>query len=38
MREHAGNVSRAAQSMGISRQLVHRLMERYGIRVDTKER
>jgi transcriptional regulator with PAS, ATPase and Fis domain len=32
LREHAGNVSRAAESMGVSRQFVHRLMERYGIR------
>jgi transcriptional regulator with PAS, ATPase and Fis domain len=32
LREHKGNVSRAAESMGVSRQLVHRLMERYGIR------
>jgi transcriptional regulator with PAS, ATPase and Fis domain len=32
LREHGGNVSRAAASMGVSRQLVHRLMERYGIR------
>ena len=38
LREHGGNVSRAAQAMGISRQLVHRLMERYGIRSDAKER
>jgi DNA-binding NtrC family response regulator len=29
---HAGNVSRAAESMGISRQLLHRLIERYGLR------
>jgi DNA-binding NtrC family response regulator len=32
IREYAGNVKRAAESMGVSRQLVHRLMERYGIR------
>ena len=32
LREYAGNVTRAAESMGVSRQLVHRLMERYGIR------
>jgi transcriptional regulator with PAS, ATPase and Fis domain len=32
LREHGGNVSRAAVSMGVSRQLVHRLMERYGVR------
>ena len=38
LREHGGNVSRAAQAMGISRQLLHRLMERYGIRVDAKPR
>jgi two-component system response regulator GlrR len=29
--EHASNVSRAAEAMGISRQLLHRLLERYGI-------
>jgi two-component system response regulator GlrR len=34
LREHAGGVSRAAEAMGISRQLVYRLMERYGIRND----
>jgi transcriptional regulator with PAS, ATPase and Fis domain len=32
LREHSGNVSRAADAMGVSRQLVHRLMDRYGIR------
>lgn len=32
LRESSGNVSRAAEAMGVSRQLVHRLMERYGIR------
>jgi transcriptional regulator of acetoin/glycerol metabolism len=32
LRESGGNVARAAASMGVSRQLVHRLMERYGIR------
>jgi transcriptional regulator with PAS, ATPase and Fis domain len=29
--EHAGNVSRAAESMRVSRQFLHRLLERYGI-------
>lgn len=29
--EHASNVSRAAEAMGVSRQFLHRLMERYGI-------
>jgi two-component system response regulator GlrR len=32
LREHSGNVTRAAESMGVSRQFVHRLMERYGLR------
>ncbi|MFT3769128.1 MAG: helix-turn-helix domain-containing protein [Minicystis sp.] len=32
LREHDGNVARAAEAMGVSRQLVHRLIERYGIR------
>ena len=32
LREHHGNVSVAAEAMGVSRQLVHRLMDRYGIR------
>jgi transcriptional regulator with PAS, ATPase and Fis domain len=31
LREHAGNVSRAAEAMGVSRQFLHRLLERYGI-------
>lgn len=31
LREHAGNVSRAAESMGVSRQFLHRLMDRYAI-------
>jgi transcriptional regulator with PAS, ATPase and Fis domain len=30
---HGGNVTRAAEAMGVSRQLVHRLLDRYGIRV-----
>jgi transcriptional regulator with PAS, ATPase and Fis domain len=34
LREHAGNVSRAAEAMGVSRQFLHRLMDRYGIRRD----
>ena len=34
IKEHGGNVSRASESMGISRQLVYRLMERYGLRSD----
>jgi DNA-binding NtrC family response regulator len=32
LRQHAGNISRAADAMGVSRQLVHRLLERYGMR------
>ncbi|MEO7108872.1 MAG: hypothetical protein ABI183_00425, partial [Polyangiaceae bacterium] len=32
LREHGGNAARAAASMGISRQLVHRLMVRHGLR------
>jgi len=32
LKRHAGNVSRAAESMGVSRQLLHRLIERYGLR------
>jgi transcriptional regulator with PAS, ATPase and Fis domain len=32
LREHAGNVSRAAESMQVSRQFLHRLLDRYGIR------
>jgi transcriptional regulator with PAS, ATPase and Fis domain len=30
--EASGNVSRAAESMGVSRQFLHRLIERYGLR------
>jgi transcriptional regulator with PAS, ATPase and Fis domain len=32
LREHSGNVTRAADAMGVSRQFVHRLLERYGLR------
>jgi transcriptional regulator with PAS, ATPase and Fis domain len=32
LRAHAGNVTRAAETAGVSRQFFHRLMERYGIR------
>ncbi len=31
LREHAGNVSRAAEAIGVSRQFLHRLLDRYGI-------
>jgi DNA-binding NtrC family response regulator len=30
--QHGGNISRAADAMGVSRQLVHRLLDRYGMR------
>ena len=33
LRQHKGNISRAADAMGVSRQLVHRLIERYNLRV-----
>jgi transcriptional regulator with PAS, ATPase and Fis domain len=32
LREHAGNVVRAAEAMGISRALAYRLLARYGLR------
>ncbi|EYF00008.1 sigma 54-interacting transcriptional regulator [Chondromyces apiculatus] len=32
LRQHGGNISRAADAMGVSRQLVHRLLERHGMR------
>ncbi|WP_437940978.1 sigma 54-interacting transcriptional regulator [Sorangium sp. So ce341] len=32
LREHGGNVSRTADAIGVSRQLVYRLIERYGLR------
>ncbi|AKT42696.1 sigma-54-dependent Fis family transcriptional regulator [Chondromyces crocatus] len=31
LREHGGNVAQAAETMGVSRQLVYRLMERFGL-------
>jgi DNA-binding NtrC family response regulator len=30
--QHGGNISRAADAMDVSRQLVHRLLDRYGIK------
>lgn len=32
LKEHGGNVSRAAEAMGISRQLAHRLIDRHGLK------
>jgi len=32
LRTHGGNVSRTAESVGVSRQFLHRLIERHGIR------
>jgi DNA-binding NtrC family response regulator len=32
LREHDGNVSRTAETIGVSRQFLHRMLERYGIR------
>jgi DNA-binding NtrC family response regulator len=32
LREHGGNVSRTADAIGVSRQLVHRLIDRYELR------
>ena len=32
LRQNAGNVSKAAEAMGVSRQFLHRLMDRYGIK------
>ncbi|MDI1442714.1 sigma 54-interacting transcriptional regulator [Polyangium sp. 6x1] len=32
LRKYDGNISRAAESMGVSRQLLHRLLDRHGIR------
>ena len=34
LRRHAGNVSRSAAAMGISRQFLHRLLKQYGMRRD----
>jgi transcriptional regulator with PAS, ATPase and Fis domain len=31
--EHGGNVTRAAEAMGVSRQFLHRLIERYDLRI-----
>lgn len=36
LREHGGNVSRTADAIGISRQHLHRLIERYGLRIGDK--
>ncbi len=33
LRQHDGNISRAAEAMGVSRQLLHRLLDRHGMRV-----
>jgi transcriptional regulator of acetoin/glycerol metabolism len=33
LRRHAGNVTRAAQSLGLSRQALYRRLERLGLRV-----
>lgn len=33
LRQHGGNVSRTAEAMGVSRQLVHRLIDRHGLRL-----
>jgi transcriptional regulator with PAS, ATPase and Fis domain len=30
--EHKGNISRTAEDIGVSRQFLHRIMERYGLR------
>jgi DNA-binding NtrC family response regulator len=30
--QHGGNISRAAEAMGVSRQLVHRVLDRYGMK------
>jgi len=32
LKQHNDNITRAAESMGVSRQLLHRLIERYGLR------
>ncbi len=32
LRDHGGAVTRAAESMGVSRQFLHRMMVRYGVR------
>ena len=31
LNDHAGNVSRAADAVGVSRQFLHRFSERYGL-------
>ena len=32
LKEHKGNISHAADAMGVSRQVVHRLLDRYGLK------
>jgi transcriptional regulator with PAS, ATPase and Fis domain len=34
LQEHAGHVARAAEAMGVSRQMVYRLMDRYGLKAE----
>lgn len=36
LRQHGGNISRAAEAMGVSRQLAHRLIDRYGLKARLK--
>jgi len=32
LREHGGNISRTAEAIGVSRQFLHKLVDRYGLR------
>ena len=34
LRENGGNISRTADAIGTSRQLVHRLIDRHGLRTE----
>ena len=36
LREHGGNISRTAEAIGVSRQFLHKLVDRYGLRTSAR--